>query len=197
MKKTGIAIIGLTIAMTLVVAGCTPITQANAADAAAVVGLGSADSYNRGSSKSILARTIMENKDAIVAVEEKAGLDISTSFSASYGGGTVTFTYYSSAATFPASDQDSSFLATSYWSVAYKDVTVSHDGETYKLNGTVYMRFDFNITSFDFILTGDVKISGAISDTADIDVIFKASTSGYTFTGTVNDYKVSDSFTIS
>lgn len=194
MKKSRIAILGLAAIMALVVVGCTPITQGNAADAAAVVGLGSADSYNSGSPKSILAKTVIENKDAIAAAQSK---DLSSSFSSNYGDGTVTFTYYLLATGFPASAEADSFAATSYWKVTYDGVTVSHDGKNYKLDGSVYMRFALDGTSFDFVLTGDVAISGAIDDTAHIDVLFNASGSGYTFTGTVNDYRVESSFTIS
>lgn len=194
MKKTRGAILGLAIVLGLAAVGCTPITQANAADAAAVVGLGSADSYSAGSAKSVLAQSIIDNKDAITAAQSRA---FSTSFSASYGGGTVTFTYYLLATDFPASAEDDSFVATSYWKVTYDGVTVTHDGDTYKLDGNVYMRFALDGLSFDFVLTGDVGISGAIDDTAHIDVIFNASTSGYTFSGTVNGFQVNSSFTIS
>lgn len=191
MKRIRIAILGLAIVMALCVVGCTPITQANAADAAAVVGLGSAESYSSGSSKSILAKTIMENKDAIVAAQEKAMV---TNLSAIYGGGTVTFTNYLEATDFPASAEDDTFIASSYWKVTYDGVTVTNDGKSYKLDGSIYMRFAIDGLSFDFVLTGDVRISGAIDDTAHIDVLFNASASGYTFTGTVNGYSVESSF---
>lgn len=197
-KKTRIIVLGLAAVMAATLVGCAQITQSNATDAAAVVGLGSAKSYSSGSSGSILARTVIENKDAIVAAQEK-GLGITASFSTSYGGGTVTFSYLglTEPTSFPDSTQITGFSTSSYWSIAYNNVTVNYDGETYTLNGTIYMRFDLNIASFNFILTGNVEMSGAIEDTARIDVVFNASTSGYTFTGTVNDYKVDSTFTIS
>lgn len=190
MKRTGIAILGLAIATTLFVVGCTSITQANAADAAAVVGLGTNGSYVDGS-RSILARTIIDNRAVFEEAQSKdmASIDLT----ASYGGGTVTFTTVSEAS-LPDSDQDGSFpSAYVACSITYKNVTVIHDGKEYKLNGTIYARLVVS-TYLSFVLTGEMKITGAIDDTANIDVVFTGSISGYTFTGTVNGYSVESSF---
>ena len=191
-KKTRIAFLGLAAVMAATLVGCAQITQSNAADAAAVVGLGSAKSLNSPhDSRSILARTVMDNEKAI-----KATATSEMDFSVTYGGGKVTFASVSSAS-MPSSNQDGGFITLYNLSITYSGVTVTHDGKDYELGGTIYMRFATSVNGFDFILTGDIDISGAIDDTAEIDVLFNAGLTGYTFTGTVNGYQVEDSFTIS
>jgi len=191
MKKTGIAILGLAVAMAFVVAGCTPISQANAADAAAVVGLGTDGSYGAGS-RSILAQTVIDNRAVFEEAQSKALAF--ADFTASYGGGTVTFTAVASSS-LPDSAQDSGFTPQVYCSITYTDVKVTHDGKDYKLNGTIYARLVVS-SYLSFVLTGDMKIAGAIDDTARIDVLFTGSATGYAYSGTVNGYSVNSSVSV-
>jgi len=191
MKENRIAIFGLSVIMGLVAVGCTPITQANAADAAAAVGLGTNGSYGAGS-KSILAQTIIDNRKVFEEAQAKA---LSVDFTASYGGGTVTFATVSEAS-LPDSSQDGSFpLIHLACSITYSNVKVTYEGKDYTLNGTIYARLAAS-TYLSFVLTGDVKIAGAIDDEASIDVVFNGSLTGYAFTGTVNGYSVSSNLTV-
>ena len=181
--------IALAVAAVLSMGACTAITSGNADDAAAAVGLGSDGAYSKGN-PSILARTVTDNSEAFSQGK-------SVDFGASYGGGTVAFATVSASA-MPDSSQDGSFTADSYCSVTYKNVTVVHEGKSYTLDGTIYMRLDVvSLTSMNFVLTGRLDISGSINDSADIDVVFNASSSGYSFQGTVNNYSVNSSLTIS
>lgn len=192
MKRNRLSSLGLAIAMALVVVGCTPITKANAADAAAVVGLGTDGSYGA-ESKSILAKTIIDNRAVFEEAQSKAVAF--TDFSASYGGGSVTFTAVA-ASSLPDSAQDSDFTPELTCSITYKNVQVTHDGKEYELNGTIYARLVVSGLYLSFVLTGGVDIAGAIDDRADIDVLFTGSLAGYAFSGTVNGYSVNSSLTV-
>ena len=90
---------------------------------------------------------------------------------------------------------------TTCWKLTYTGLVVKDsDGVSYTLNGTVYARIAISLSpiGFNFILTSkDMNItSSTLSGPCDFDYAINVSSSGYTCSGRVGTYTVSNSFNL-
>ena len=194
MKKLMFAPIAL-MSLALALTGCQGISsQADAEKAAAIIGLGPTAAQNGGTSAT--AKTIA----AIKTIDPKA-LSASITWTSPEGG---SITFVSAAASeMPTTEQTYTDALTTKAKVTYTNLVVKDsDGISYTVSGTAYARLNLSLVSpygITVILTSsNIKISSTkITDTCVVDYKISVTTSGYTCSGTVNGYSVTNTFTIS